>query len=634
MNGKNSARLKLWQERRSRAKTAYEGELAKMDGREALYQGMAELRPLTASDRRKNGGVRKATHVRNIVAENIESMVNSTIPQPKVTARFPEDEPLARRIEHMIKNELDRLPMEQLNDMMERTVPIQGGGVWLIEWDNTLRSHTTVGEVTVSAIHPKQIIPQDGVFTGMEDMDYWFLDIPQTKGYIKRRYGIDLSDESESEPQTKGAKDAATAEDLVTQHYAYYRNDRGGIGLYTWVNDIELEAMDDYQARRLRRCVQCGEPQPEGGGKVCPKCNGTKFTSQAEEYEEVWEERETEDGTVIPGASEGLNDTGLPAVMPTRVPYYKPNVYPGVLQKNISVFGKFLGDSDVDKIADQQNTVNRMEMKIIDRIVKAGTRITLPDNPSLRVDPEDNEVWRVGNAADISQIKSLDFTGNLQFELAFCAQTYEEARQILGITDSFQGRQDSTASSGVAKQFSAAQAAGRLESKRVMKDAAWSDMFRLIFQFVLAYADEPRRVSYRDDKGQTQFETFSRYDFLRRDDAGEYWWDDQFLFSCDASAPLANNREKMWETTTGLFTSGAFGNPSEIDTLILYWTKMESLSFPGAGDTRKLLEERKQTQMQQMMQMQAMAQAAQTVPVQDVGAGAANPAAMPLETTR
>ena len=116
---------------------------------------------------------------------------------------------------------------------------------------------------------------------------------------------------------------------------------------------------------------------------------------------------------------------------------------------------------DVDKIADQQNTVSRLETKIIDRLVKAGTRITLPDRADLRTDPEDGERWFIGSPADKSMIGLYEFSGNLQFEMAYLNQVYEEARQALGITDSFQGRRDETATSGVAKQFAAAQTAGR-----------------------------------------------------------------------------------------------------------------------------------------------------------------------------
>ena len=39
-------------------------------------------------------------------------------------------------IEHFLRNELDRLPFETMNDMAERTVPIQGGVGFLVEWDN------------------------------------------------------------------------------------------------------------------------------------------------------------------------------------------------------------------------------------------------------------------------------------------------------------------------------------------------------------------------------------------------------------------------------------------------------------------------------------------------------------------
>ena len=92
------------------------------------------------------------------------------------------------------------------------------------------------------------------------------------------------------------------------------------------------------------------------------------------------------------------------------------------------------------------------------------------------------------------------------------------------------------------------------------------------------------------------------------DDAGELYWNDQFLFSCDDASGLATNREAMWQETTAHLQSGAFGDPRSIDTLILYWTKMEEDHFPGAGKIKSLMEQRREEQIQQqmlMMQMQA-----------------------------
>lgn len=595
--GKNhqiSDRLRLWQGRLKRSESAYQEQLDRMNKREALYRGDRELAPLVEGELKQAG--RKTPHVRNIVAENIESQISTDIPQPKVTARRKEDEALAKLIEDMLRNELDRLPMEYINDMQERTVPIQGGSFFHVEWDNSRRTHSAVGEVTVSARHPKQVIPQAGVTGSIEDMDYVILKLPQTKAAIKRRYGVDVENGWEAEPGIRGPEDGGNgngvSEDLVTQYTAYYRNGAGGIGVYSWTGDQELEDIEDYQARRLQRCEACGEARPEDGGAACPRCGGKKWRSGAEEFEEIWEPVTTSRGTVIPGAAWSAGEDGLPELVPARIPYYKPNVYPLVLQRNVSLFGQLLGDSDVDKIADQQNTVNRLEKKIIDRLMRAGSRILMPPAARHRIDPEDGEVWHLENVADANMIQVKEFTGNLQYELAYLGQTYEEARQELGITDSFQGRNDATAQSGKAKQFAAAQSAGRLESKRAMKNAAYADLFRLIFQFKLAYADEPRPVVSQDSKGNKTYGAFNRYDFLARDEAGAWYWNDQFLFSTDTSAPLANNRERMWEETISLFTAGCFGNPQEPETLIALWTKLELLHYPGAGDTRSWLEDR------------------------------------------
>ena len=52
--------------------------------------------------------------------------------------------------------------------------------------------------------------------------------------------------------------------------------------------------------------------------------------------------------------------------------------------------------------------------------------------------------------------------------------------------------------------------------------------------------------------------------------------------------------------------TGAFGNPADPKALILFWTKMEMLHYPGASETRKYLEEELQRQKEA-----AAAQAAQ-----------------------
>ena len=169
-------KLLKWQKRLSVNQDAWDKYADLFDHREELVRGSKSIKPCCDGDTKKN-----AYHVRNIVSELIESQVDTAIPQPKVTARNKEDEHLAKIIEDMLIDELDRLPMEVINDMMERTVPIQGGSFLLIEWDNTERTQNTIGDITVQYIHPKQIVPQNGVFSSIEDMDYIIIKMPQTK---------------------------------------------------------------------------------------------------------------------------------------------------------------------------------------------------------------------------------------------------------------------------------------------------------------------------------------------------------------------------------------------------------------------------------------------------------------------
>jgi len=636
-----SEKLREWQERLSQSDSRWSAEVEKMNERESIYNGLRTMTPLVPGDTHRDGTKKKTSHVRNITFENIESQVSSAIPQPKVTPRRKKDEHLANVIEHFLRNELDRLPFEAINDLAERTVPIQGGAGFLVEWDNTKRTSTTVGEVNVTLIHPKQFAPQPDVYTSIADMDYFIVKVPTTKGCIERRYGVVLETEGESEPDIRGG-DGSTSEENLTLYMGYALNDHGGIDRYTWVNDTELESLEDYQARRQPVCERCGKVKPLAGqevngsvyaGGACPWCGNKKWDERVQDFEELRVPVHRSDGTFL-GGTEAAGE-------PTKIPFYRPDCYPIVLQRSVSVYGQLLGNSDVDMIRDQQNTSNRIEQKIIDRLMKAGTRITLPDRADLRTDPEDSERWYIGKPSDKQLIDVYDFSGNLQYELTYLSQVYEEARQIIGITDSFQGRQDTTATSGKAKEFSAAQAAGRLESKRVMKNAAYAELFETMFKFWLAYSDEPRPVTYKDSTGETVYEEFNRYDFLETGEDGEWHWNDQFLFSCDTSAPLASNREAMWQETRQNLQTGAFGDPTDIETLILFWAKMEELHYPGAGQTKKHLEEkaqraeemqRMQAEMQRMQQeMQRAQQRAQGTPQEMPEGGAAAGEELPPE---
>jgi hypothetical protein len=292
----------------------------------------------------------------------------------------------------------------------------------------------------------------------------------------------------------------------------------------------------------------------------------------------------------------------------TQLPYYKPKVYPIVLRKNVSAYGKLLGDSDVDKVEDQQETLKKLSTKTAEKLLKGGSVLTLPKDAVLDLSNEELRVLRLNNAADKSMIDVYNLQPDINNDLTYEEHVYEEGRQIIGITDSFQGRKDATATSGTAKEFSAKQAAGRLESKRSMKDASWSVLFELMFKWMLAYDDEPRQVVSHDTQGKRVYKEFDRRMFLKQDAAGEWYYEDEFLFSVDASATLAQNREAMWQECRLNYQQGCYGEIGTWETLQVFWTRMEQLNYPGAADMKTYAEQKIQ-EAQQQMQM-----AAQVVP--------------------
>lgn len=636
MSNKN---LTKWQDRYERDLRAYQRELDKMRQREAQYDGDRTI--IVPGDPKKWMGPKETTYVRNITAENIEGIIDSSLAMPKVTPVRKKDEELARIIENFLRNEYDRLPTESINDEAERTAKKQGGVLLLPEWDEGIKTHTTTGANSLRVLHPTRFIPQDGV-EKIEDMDWFFTRQPMTKAAVKRRWGVDVSDESEEAPEIR---DGETAEDLVTVITAHFKNEDGGIGRITWVRDTVVEELEDAQARVQKRCKKCGqtlvdaeftlsEPTmdgsfPEGAARrktrkdECSYCGSRSFETSYEHsrkmtLQDLMAKGVRKDVIERLAGDMSLGAMGIaPEALEVDVPYYSPRMYSVVLMQNVTAWNKFLGESDCDRIRDQQNLTNIMAQKIIDRSTKAGTKIIKPAEAVLRVDQNDQDVLSVPQLTDLAMIKNVNFDGDISQPMALMEQAYSHGQQGMGITESFLGRRDATATSGKAKEFSAAQTAGRLESRRVLKKQAWASVAEILFKNQLAYAEERRPVRYKDEEGGTQYEEWNSWAFLDIDDAGELFWNDEFLFSCDDASGLAANREAMWQEQTAHLQSGAFGNPQDVNTLLLYWTTMESLHYPNAGNVKKLLEAQKQAQEQQqalaiqMMQNQQMQQPAQ-----------------------
>lgn len=582
-------KLQVWQDRLSRARAEYQDTLNKMIEWNAYYDGTR------ISQNDPNGGrkaTRKSSNVRNIVYELIESQVDSTVPMPRVEAIHEEDKDLARNIEAVLRHEISLQSLQELNDLQERTVPIEGGSLWLVEWDPAAGTHCNLGDVKVTELHPKQVIPQPGVYE-LERMDYVFVQLAQTKEYIKERYGVDVSLAGEEQPEIRG--DVGSCEDIVTQNIAYYKKD-GKIGMFSWVDDEVLVDMDDYQARRLEYCKDCGAVKT---GPVC-ECGSRRFEERAVTEQPVPEgldiPRYTEPVEVTVTDVNGeavLDESGTPIVQmvseETKIPCYNPGMYPIILRRNVRKADSFLGGSDVAVVMDQQDAIKKMGSKIDEKILKGGSFITLPDGVNIETTDREFKVVRVKNANEKALIGVINVQPDVSKEMNALELNYQWAKSTLGITDAYQGKYDSSATSGTAKQFSANQAAGRLQSKREQKNIAFSRLYRAIFHYLLAYSDQPIPFSVKNPDGSTMYSHFNRWDFLKQDEAGEWYWNDEFIFTVDSSANTMTSRASLWEMLDLKYQAGAFGPLNDPQTPLRLWTMLEAAEFPYAAQVRALM---------------------------------------------
>lgn len=595
-SGQTTDRLAEWQRRLADCMAQAAEEHCAMERRNALYTGAHTV----------YHAKKQADNVRNLVFELIESEVDSTIPQPRVTARSPEDTALAGIVEDLLRAQLARLPFAQLNDMDERNTYIQGGDFFQVEWDAGCVTHTAAGDLSVSVRHPRQVLVQPGA-DSLEHADYVILRAAMTRAAVRRRWGKDVSAEQPEDAAVRGADTAQSA--MVTCNLAYYRKEDGHLGRFIFTGDTVLEDDEYFGVRRVWVCADCGAVQT---AKSCTGCGGGRFVQKRLEFETLAADIMRQDGSIIPAARQTPAETllyrpdGTPYLgevaktEPTRIPYYLPHGFPLVLRRSVSQFGRLLGASDVDCVADQQETVKKLGSKLGEKVLKGGSFVTLPRGVDIELTDRELKVIRLETPAQKALIDVLTVQPDISRDLSVLRENYEWAKSTLGITDSFQGKADATAVSGTAKQFAAAQASGRLESKRRMKNEAYRRLFRVMFEYLLAYADEPIPVPTVDAEGRAGYATFDRYDFLKQDAAGEWYWNDAFLFDVDSTGGLAQNREAMWAKLDEKFTTGALGSVAEPATLLRYWTLLEQQQFPGAKTVKRMLEKGKTDAVSQM----------------------------------
>lgn len=548
-NTKHTVALDVFKEIYQSADLYHSAELEKMERNMRQYLGSPEI----------DGSEESAATVRNITYEIVESEISANIPLPRVEPFSYSDrhDKCAKAIERLCLALRNKLPFESMNDSDERYTYIMGGSIWYVEWDSTI---TGGGGVRVHSLSPEVFIPQPGV-SDISDMEYCFLRFTTTKAELMRRYDVKPEDLRLADCEYE-YDSSASLTDTVRLITVFYRSESGEIGKFVFSGDLVLEDSPAYYMRKGQICPACGASEGE-----CQCGKGTVFGN-------IRTERVNEDG---------LNFT---------LPYYTPRDFPIVIRKNTLDPTCLYGSSDCERIRPQQQAINKIESRILSKLLRAGVTPVMPEDASVSItNAVFDKVIKLRPGETAESYGKIDTTPDVMQDIAEADRLYDQAKRIIGISDALQGTDTTNAESGFARQLKISQASSRLESKKRLKNLCYSELYRLIFIHYLAFADEDRPLKYRDALGKLHRSSFRRHDFIETGADGTHFYCDDYIFSVDLSGEGEYQREALWERNLSDLEAGTLGDKSCPETLLRYWQAQARAHYPYAGENVEYFKE-------------------------------------------
>lgn len=529
---------------------------------------------------------RQMRQLRKMAYEFVESKVDNNIPSPKMTPQYKSDLPLIEKTEDFLRYNVDNIFSKYVNDKSERATYIDGTSWYKVWWDSLDNHYGTSGAVKIDICLADQIVPQPGI-EDWRKLEYIFeleqISLARIWDLYHRRITPISADTSHTANPDPDLTDLST----ITMITCYYLNDKQIVGKFSWAEHSRQVICDeeDWQIRKLRTCKKCGQVVPQA--EICPVCGSKSFEYKIAEEDILEQDLMMVYNPYDVGETDDENEkdhyeTTLFAKAGTKIPFYRLRMLPFVPRPAVSSIDSLYGISEVFILLDMQDMTNKLYTKIADKSLQSGAIITKPARVKIEDTDDGIKQVNVRTYEEAQMVQNKQIQADTSQDIVAAQLMYESARASSGVTESFQGRYDASATSGKAKEFAAMQTAGRIESLRVMKAAAFADLYELVLKYLLAFSDDEQHFVKILPDGSAVEETWNKYMFLDKDKWGNIYYRDSFKFGSDAVASLADNRVAMWQETQNQFIQGALGNPADPRTMELFWNIMAQQQYPLA----------------------------------------------------
>lgn len=526
-------KLRKWKEKLERAIEAHSDYRTKCAKWDAIYNGTDEV----------EGSNVKARQVVNLTFQIIESSIKTDVPLPRVDEISIDDKDAKEMVEGMLTYMAQGPELKRITSQNERIVKKNAQAVFKVSYNPDYDGHSFRGRVEVINPHPVNVIPQPNVFR-VKDMDYLFHIENRTISQICRRYGEEFRELLENESAEYQDLDtfnefnvqSTSEKGIVSVVECWYKDKDGDVCLLTWANDVILRDIP-------------------------------KFYYKRDEQGNIIDTEEVEIEEIDPITQQPVKKT---VTVKCRV----PKTFPFVIWYNIPREKNFYGKSDVEVIQGQQESIKKILSIQEEKLIKGTSKIFVREglglenkitNATLQViptpDPNSDIVVKDMKTPDNDYVQYYQFI-------------QQAAKDTLGITNAYQGKADSATLSGKAIQALAQNAEGRLEVKQFEKEIAFTELYQLLYDFIVAFYDD--EIPYRiEGSGSPKFGTFTKGKLIKQDKAGE-WYYPEFDIYINADSGLARDKATILQNAVQLAQAKLL-DPVEL------WTILEDIGYPSAS---------------------------------------------------
>jgi hypothetical protein len=488
----------------------------RFDEWEAIYHGDREFNNLKEKAKSANKDIRT---IINFPRMFVESQIDTSVPEPGFKAVSLDDEQVVESLKEYVQYEVRSAnpSLEELNLQNERRVTKFGGAFYKVHWNNQIKKAGYVGKIELSNPHPKDIIPNRGA-TCLDDMEHYHHPVNRTEKYILRKWPNITSEDLEGKAQLHEEYDQMQDDQRIPVGTAVegdresglrkytiiettYRDEEGDIGKFWWSGDLLIKHLPKFFYRR----DEDGNPMEKERLDESLLIRAGVDEAGQQQYYEMPPYQEVETGE--------FDEDGNPIIelVPNEVDYYIPKCWDIVPLPYIPRDKCFWGISIFEDVFDIHEAIKKA-VYIYEESFLKGRKKIVTDNEDDKAKLESATTEVIHLKGSINQID----TGTPIDGIQWIETLFAWAQKITGTTNASLGIHDPGVKSGKQAQLYIEQSNFKVMLKSAYKVIAFKQLYRVIADFALAFADydRPYRLS-GSANAKPQYGTFNRLNMLR-----------------------------------------------------------------------------------------------------------------------